>query len=276
MERAVRSLMAMVFAILLSVPLWAKMQESQAQAGTHPSGATSAQSGGGRYDAQIQQEVTTELRKHDWAKDVRTSVEDGIVTLEGNVPLYSDKVRAYDKIHNKPHVQGVRDLIVVAGPNVPDSQLQEKIADKLRYDRVSYGSMFNNFGIGVNNGVVTVQGEVRSPVDASSALAIVESTPGVKDVIDEVRVLPVSGFDDDTRLAVARAIYGNPSLQRYAIDPQRPIRIIVENGNVTLWGVVDNQLDKQIAYQAARSVPNVFSVKDNLVVANQQQKTARQ
>jgi hyperosmotically inducible protein len=274
MEKISRRLLIALVAFVLSLPLLAQMQEGQPQSATNPNAPASTQRGGGRYDAQIEQEVTGELRKHDWAKDVRASVEDGIVTLEGNVPLYSDKVRAYEKIHNKSHVQGVRDLIVVAGPNVPDNQLQEKIADKLRYDRVGYGSTFNNFNLGVKNGVVTLQGEVRNPVDASSALAIVESTPGVKDVIDEVRVLPASGFDDDTRVAVARAIYGNPSLQKYAIDPQRPIRIIVDNGNVTLWGVVDNQLDKQIAYQAARSVPNVFSVKDNLVVANQQQKTA--
>jgi osmotically-inducible protein OsmY len=89
----------------------------------------------------------------------------------------------------------------------------------------------------------------------------------VKDVVDNINVLPTSPMDDDIRLRVARAIYGNTSLSRYAIDPAKPIRIIVENGHVTLYGVVDNQMDKQLSEMQARSVPNVFSVDNKLVVA---------
>ncbi len=237
--------------------------------GSATTSAANAQRGG-RYDQQIQQDVSKELQKHDWAKDVRASVEDGIVTLQGTVPVYVDKERAYQKVHNRDHVQGVRNLIVVKGPDVPDAKLRSEIADKLRYDRIGQGIVFNNFGLSVNNGVVTIAGQARTPVDAQSALAIVENTPGVKDVRDDIQVLPTSGFDDDIRVAVARAVYGSPELQKYAMDPQKPIRIVVENGHVTLYGVVDNQLDKQVAETQARSVPNVFSVSDKLVVANQQ------
>lgn len=235
-----------------------------------PGLALAQRQGSGRYDRQIQQEVSTELRKHNWAKDVRSSVEDGIVTLEGTVPMYRDKEQAYRKIHNKDHVQGVRNQIVVAGPAVADTELRNRIADRLRYDRIDQGITFNNFNVGVSNGVVTIAGEARTPVDAESALTIVENTPGVKDVIDDIKVLPVSTFDDQTRIAVARAIYAQPSLQKYAMDPQRPIRIVVENGKVTLYGVVDSTMDRQIAETQAKSVPNVFSVTDRLVVAGQQ------
>jgi osmotically-inducible protein OsmY len=164
----------------------------------------------------------------------------------------------------------VRNNIVVAGKSVPDPQLRNKIAERLRYDRIDQGITFNNFNLGVDNGVVTVSGEARTPVDAESALAIVENTPGVKDVVDDIKILPVSPMDDDTRIAVARAIYGQPGFEKYATDPQRPIRIVVENGHVTLYGVVDTPLDKQIAANQARSVPNVFSVTDKIVVAGQQ------
>jgi hyperosmotically inducible protein len=225
---------------------------------------------GGRYDQQIQQEVSSELRKHDWAKDVRSSVEDGIVTLQGTVRRFLDKERAYDKVRNKDHVQGVRNQIVVAGPAVPDPVLRSQIVERLRYDRIDQGITFNNFSVSVKNGVVTLGGEARTPVDAESARAIVENTPGVKDVIDEIKILPTSITDDETRIAVARAIYGNPSLQKYAIDPQRPIRIIVQNGRVTLYGVVDSTIDKQMAEMQAKSVPNVFQVDDRLIVAGQQ------
>jgi osmotically-inducible protein OsmY len=86
-------------------------------------------------------------------------------------------------------------------------------------------------------------------------------------VIDDVKVLPTSPMDDQLRLQVERAIYGDPTMQKYAMDPQAPIRIIVDNGHVTLYGVVDSQLDKTIAETRAKSVPGTFSVTDNLVVA---------
>jgi len=91
----------------------------------------------------------------------------------------------------------------------------------------------------------------------------------VKNVVDEIDVAPVSPFDDDLRVRLARAIYSQPSLQRYALDPQAPIRIVVENGQVELAGVVLNKGDRQIAYAQASSVPGVFSVKNNLMVASE-------
>ncbi len=150
---------------------------------------------------------------------------------------------------------------------VSDGELRENIAERLRYDRIGYGIMFNNFQIRVKDGVVTIAGDARSYPDKASALAIVESTPGVRDVKDEINVLPLSGFDDELRLRTAMAIYRDPVLQKYAMDPQAPIRIVVENGNVRLYGVVDSAMDKQIAETKARQVPGVFSVENHLLVA---------
>ena len=93
-----------------------------------------------------------------------------------------------------------------------------------------------------------------------------ENYPGVKDVIDNVEVAPVSPMDDRIRLAEARSIYGFPQLNKYAIDPAKPIRITVVNGNVTLSGVVDNQSDKDVANIRANGVPGVFKVVNNLEV----------
>lgn len=269
MTRFWKTSMMVLLAGALALPVMAQAQSTGMQGGE-----TRAQSAlrGGQYDQQIQQEVAKELSKHDWAKDVRASVEDGIVTLTGSVPVYSDKVSAYKKIHSKDRVQGVLNLITVAGQSMPDAELRDKLADKLRYDRTSQGAVFNNFELGVSNGVVTISGEARTPTDAASALSIVENTPGVKAVVDDVKILPTSFMDDETRIRVARAVYGQSSLQRYAMDPQAPIRIVVDNGHVTLYGVVDNAMDKQIAEMKANQVPNVFSVTDKLVVANQNAK----
>jgi len=224
--------------------------------------------GTGRYDAEIEQAVTKLLASKDKWKGIKASTDDGIVTLEGTVKVLIEKLDAAKKVDKVAHVGGVRNHVEVEG-NVSDQQLEQKLADKLRYDRVGYGIVFNALGLRVENGVVTVTGEVRDYPSRDSALAIAETTPGVKEVIDEINVLPVSAFDDDIRIRVARAIYGNSALSKYALDPEKPIRIVVDNGHVTLYGVVDSQLDKQIAYTQARSVPNVFSVEDKLVVAGQ-------
>jgi osmotically-inducible protein OsmY len=223
---------------------------------------------GGKYDQQIQQEITKALQK-DKFQNVHAAVEDGVITLQGTVKLLIDKLDADKKAHHVDHVQGVNNLIQVEG-NVSDSQLRSQLADKLRYDRVGYGIAFNALNLDVNNGVVTISGNVRDYPSRDSALAIVETTAGVKEVIDNITVAPTSNFDDELRVRLARAIYGHPALQKYAIDPQAPIRIVVDNGHVTLYGVVDSQMDKTIAETQAKSVSDVFSVDDKLVVANQQ------
>jgi osmotically-inducible protein OsmY len=102
-----------------------------------------------------------------------------------------------------------------------------------------------------------------------SALALVSTTAGVKDVANEIEVDPVSMMDDQTRMAVARAVYSFPSLSKYAINPAQPIRISVQNGRVELYGMVDSQADKDAAFIRANGVAGVFSVKNYIVVAGQ-------
>ncbi|MGE5723817.1 MAG: BON domain-containing protein [Acidobacteriota bacterium] len=223
--------------------------------------------GEGRYDQQIQRKATEELSKRDKFKEVTATVEDGIVTLAGSVELYIDKVNAEKRVRKIQNVDGVRNHLMVAS-SLHDDVLRERLTNKLRYDRIGYGIVFNNLTLSVTDGVVAVGGKVRDYPDRDSALAIVETTPGVKDVIDEIDVAQTSPNDDALRIALARAIYGNAAMQKYAQDPQAPIRILVENGHVELHGVVTNNLDKQIAYTQASSVPGVFSVKDHLVIAS--------
>jgi len=224
--------------------------------------------GTGRYDEQIDQDVTKLLQSKDKWKGITASTDDAIVTLNGSVKIYIDKADAGRRVGKVSHVDGVRNHVQVEG-SVPDAELREKLSDKLAYDRIGYGIMFNNLTLNVQNGVVTVGGQVHDYPSRDSAAAIVASTPGVKDVIDDIEVLPTSTFDDDLRVRIARAIYGDPIMRKYTMDPQKPIRIIVDNGNVSLEGVVDSQMDKQIAETRARAVPNVFSVKNNLLIANQ-------
>jgi osmotically-inducible protein OsmY len=202
-------------------------------------------------------------------KNVKVTVEGGVATLTGTVDLYEYKVDADKRIHKIKGVNAVRNDIVVAGPNVSDAELQAKLGEKLTYDRVGYGNLFNAISLSVQNGVVTLGGHARTDVDKDSAIALVSTYPGVKQVDSDIQVDPVSIMDDQSRMAVARAIYGYAALNKYAIDPAKTIRISVQNGNVELYGVVDSQADKQMAYMRANAVPGIFSVKNYLQVANQ-------
>jgi hyperosmotically inducible periplasmic protein len=203
-------------------------------------------------------------------KDVRVSVNaNGIATLSGAVSLYEYKSDADKIAHKVKGVMAVRNEIAVAGPSVSDAQLQKSLSEKLAYDRVGYGNEFDAITLQVQNGVVTLGGHTHDYPNRDSALGLVSTTPGVKDVVDEISVDPLSPMDDRIRIAVLRSVYGFPSLNKYAIDPEKPIRISVQNGNVELYGVVDSEADKDAAGIRANSVAGVFSVKNYLQVAGQ-------
>ena len=204
--------------------------------------------------------------------DVKVTVNNGTATLTGTVNLYVYKADAVKRVSKVNGIAAVHDLIEVAGPTVPDQVLQDKLQEKLAYDRVFYGNVFNAISLGVENGVVTLGGHALSLNSRDSALGLVSTYPGVKGVVDEMQVDPVSMIDNRIRMGVYRAVYGYPMFTKYAIDPAKPIRISVQNGNVELYGGVDSQADKDVAYLRANAVPGVFSVKNYLQVANQASK----
>lgn len=228
-----------------------------------PAAASAADSAN---DAQIQTNLAKALNNKRF-KGVTSTVQGGMVTLRGTVDVYSDKDDADKRAHRVKNVKGVQNLIEIGGPEIDDATLRNKLAEKLAYDRVGYGTTaFNALTIGVKNGVVSLGGTAYGPVDRDSAVSLVSNYPGVKDVVDNINVAPVSPMDDRIRLAEARAIYGAPQLNKYALDPAKPIRITVINGNVTLSGVVDSQSDKDIAGIRANGVGGVFKVVNNLQV----------
>ena len=229
--------------------------------------AMSAQSSiASRNDNQIQTAVAQKLAAKSQFSNVKSSVEDGIVTLTGTVDLYQRKLDAAKLARKTANAAGVRDLITVAGPNVPDAQLEQKLARKLVYVRSGYDNTFDYFALGVKDGVVTVEGKDRTGVGRDEALSDIANMPGVKDVVANISIEPVSNYDDGLRLRAARAIYRDPVLSRYALDPARPIRIIVENGHVALYGSVASTMDKQVAGLRANQLFGAFTVDNKLVV----------
>ena len=221
-----------------------------------------------RNDSQIQADINKQLSNKKF-NGMEASVQNGVITLKGTTDLFEYKQEADKKAHRVKNVAAVRNQIEVGGKEVSDQALGQALAEKLQYDRIGYGNVFNAIKVSVQNGVVTLSGSARTPVDKDSAISLVSNYSGVKDVVDEVEVQPASPMDDQIRMATARAIYGYSSLSRYAMDPAKTIRIAVDRGNVELWGVVDSQADKDTAYIRANGVPGVFKVTNNLIVASQ-------
>ena len=224
---------------------------------------------GTQSDSRIQAELTKSLSNAKF-KGVQASVQNGVVSLAGTVDVYGAKEDALKRVHKIKAVTAVKDDLQVGGPVIPDEVLQRKLLGKIQSDRIGYGTTaFNAISLNVDHGVVTLGGTAYGPMDKDYALADASYTAGVKGVVDNIQVDPVSMFDDKIRLATARSIYGYPTLNKYAIDPAKPIRIVVQNGNVTLVGVVINKADKEVAGLRANSVPGVFKVTNDLQVANE-------
>jgi len=130
----------------------------------------------------------------------------------------------------------------------------------LRYPQFT---IFDSIQAQVDEGVVTLTGKVTMPYKREDIARRVANVEGVRQVNNEVTVLPVSMFDDELRLRIARAIYGNSNFWTYGAMVNPPIHIVVENGRVTLEGVVNSNIDRMLARSIASSF-NAFSVTNNL------------
>jgi hyperosmotically inducible periplasmic protein len=150
-----------------------------------------------------------------------------------------------------------------------EAKYRERLSKEVRHQLVMlpWYSVFDNLGYKVEGDKVTLYGEVTRPTLKSDAETAVKSIEGVATVANNIEVLPLSPMDDQLRRALYRGIYGDPGLSRYSVQAVPSIHIVVKNGNVTLEGVVDNETDKNLANLRANQVANVFSVKNNLVVA---------
>jgi osmotically-inducible protein OsmY len=124
-------------------------------------------------------------------------------------------------------------------------------------------TIFDDVNGRVDKGIVTLDGKVTMPYKKNEIERLVGRIDGVRELKSTIEVLPVSQYDDELRSRVARAIYSNPSFWTYAAMANPPIHIIVENGRVTLTGVVNTEVDRMLARSLAAGVGEL-SVKNEL------------
>jgi osmotically-inducible protein OsmY len=154
----------------------------------------------------------------------------------------------------------------VAAP--PAAATDAQTMNKIRKELVTlpYYGVFDNLAYKVDDDTVTLSGQVVRPITRKDAERRVARIEGVRRVVNNIEVLPVSGFDDSIRVRTYRAVFRSGSLYRYSMGTNPSIHIVVSRGRVTLEGVVSSRMDSQLAYMAARGVPGVFSVTNNLRV----------
>ncbi|MDQ1611364.1 MAG: hyperosmotically inducible periplasmic protein [Pyrinomonadaceae bacterium] len=166
--------------------------------------------------------------------------------------------------------------VVVASPTADSGQNSERqqILKRVRKELVTlpYYGVFDNLAYKVEGDTVTLYGQVVRPSTRSDAGRRVAKIKGVGRVVNNIEVLPLSGFDDSIRAEAYRAIFNTSSLYRYALGSNPSLHIVVNRGHVTLEGVVGNRMDKQLAEFAARAVPGVFSVTNNLIAERDDRK----
>ena len=152
------------------------------------------------------------------------------------------------------------------GGESPDQYIKQEVRHQLLLQ--PYYTIFDNLQYQVNGSTVTLLGEVTNPSLKADSEAAVKHIEGVDKVVNQIQVLPPSSSDDQLRRELYHRIFGIAGMYRYAMSAVPSIHIIVRNGHVRLKGVADNKTDKQLAEMQAKGVPGVFSVDNDLVVAN--------
>jgi len=160
--------------------------------------------------------------------------------------------------------------IALADTKANDTQLAKKVRHELVM--LPYYGVFDNLAYKINGGTVTLYGQVVRSTTRSSAERVVKKLPGVAQVVNNIKVLPLSRFDDQTRVAVYRSIARTGGLYRYLQGGNPSLHIIVDHGRVALEGVVATSGDKTLATFAANRVSGTFGVTNNLRVESEEAK----
>ncbi len=154
-----------------------------------------------------------------------------------------------------------------AAQGTPSSVANPNLERDVRHaiNTLAYYGVFDDLSFTIDDsGAVTLSGQVMQYNVHNSAINAVKNVAGVTRVNDNIEVLPLSPFDNGIRIRAYNAIFGYPALSRYAINARPPIHIVVKNGNITLAGVVNNELDRKLVYSRIRSLPGAFTITNDL------------
>jgi hyperosmotically inducible protein len=195
-------------------------------------------------------------------KTIDVAVDDHIVTLSGTVSSLAEKEKIAEAAMKGHTVSRVQNNLIVRYVNDIDiaKSVRKSILTNPNYDA------FDWVEAQVQDGVVTLSGWVREPWRKSDFEKQLMNLAGVSRIYNQIEELPLSTYDDEIRIRVARTLYGSSMFNRYALQANPPIHIIVDHGRVVLKGVVANTMDRQVAEAIARNNSLAFDVKNELQV----------
>jgi len=221
-------------------------------------------------DAAVRERIEARLAKAHLLErgNVEVEVKGGAAVLSG-FTLTVDAQRAAEKAARKETKTVENRLRVVPAEKKTDPEVQKAVADAI-LGYVYYG-VFDSVGVGVDDGVVTLVGSVYQPWRKDELDGRVARVEGVRGIKNEIRVQPTSIFDDRLRAQLYRRIYGNGLFERYATFVNPPIRIVVENGKVTLTGVVNSKVEQAVLGSIANATL-AFSVDNQVQVESEMRK----
>lgn len=233
-------------------------------------GSTTARAAASQQSEQtIRAMIEHRLSEHHLNKEgtIQVAVTDHQVNLTGTVETLAQKRKVEEQARAVDDAVQVNNQLTVQAQDVTDPQIADGVAKAIR-SYVFY-NIYDWIEGNVQDGVLTLRGYTIAPWRVQDYGRLAEGVPGVKEIRNQIQALPASIFDDQMRVALARAIYHYPGFEHYAMQPYPPIHIIVNNGHVTLEGVVSSAMDRTIAEQVARSRVLAFDVVNHLRVGDQ-------
>jgi hyperosmotically inducible protein len=234
-------------------------------------GATSVLSAGkarsaGLSDETIKAVVESRLVTHGLLTDdnIQVIVKDDSIVLRGTVPSLADKAKAQHDAQEAEEHHVIVNELAVAPSDLAPLDLADAVARKIREDL--FYTVFDWVKVEYRGDAVTLLGWASEPWHRSEYVEDAKEVPGVVKLVDDIKVLPVSIFDNELRVKAARLIYRHALFESYrtAIDP--PVHVIVENGRVILEGAVGSDMEKLMAGNLVREYTDAFSVQDDLEV----------
>jgi hyperosmotically inducible protein len=215
-------------------------------------------------DAQLQAMGQEKLSRIKPAGHMVLTVENAVATLEGSVDSVGIRNRAGKEVAKVHGITRVTNNLKVDVGGRGDDNILEVAAHQIR--TYAFYTIFDNIELAADGGRLKLSGQVTQPWRRQDMENLVSMVSGVKEVENDIEVLPLSPFDEQIRLRVALAIYRDPILFRYGIRANPTIHIVVKNGDVTLTGLVGTSMDKVLAERAARFACTFFGLNNQLLV----------
>ena len=215
-------------------------------------------------DAELTRNIQRQLSNLDYgSRRPVIAVVDGVVTMSGTVTSLWLKEESINRALKVPGITSlVSELTIVKVES--DEKLVAEVADKIQhYNQLT---LYDDIQGRVRNGMVYLNGFVTEEKKQSDLIERVAKVRGVQAIDNKIAVLPANQADDQMRVRIATAIYSDEAFVNYSMA-NPPIHVIVNNGHVTLTGIVRSEIEKRKALEAARFVNGVLAVDDKVRLA---------